>query len=60
MDPDVTIAQLRGLMTELEVQAEAGEIPDLGKVQLAVELWNTLDRWMIGGGFVPQAWGRRR
>ena len=51
MDPNATYAEIRALVS---AQLYGGQTdPD----RLA-ELFESLDDWLIGGGFLPSAWER--
>lgn len=47
MDPDETLARLRELAEEEPTEEVAREMQGL---------WQALDDWIVGGGFLPRAW----
>lgn len=59
MDPNTTLKQLRQLAHELESDIERGAL-DEGDVQHFVDLFDALDRWLTGGGFLPSGWTVRK
>lgn len=58
MDPDAALAELRKLVTDLDLTTFcdlAGIEPVVDRV---VELFQGLDDWLVRGGATPRAWAR--
>jgi len=51
MDPTACLREIRALIREFQ----AGESIEIGRF---VDLVESLDRWITGGGFLPRAWDR--
>lgn len=51
MDPTTCLREIRALIREFQ----AGEAIEIGRF---VELVESLDRWVTGGGFLPRTWDR--
>lgn len=53
MDPDVTLAEIRGLVVSYNGKTglTGWQITEL------VEKFEALDEWISRGGFLPEAWG---
>jgi hypothetical protein len=56
MDPNVTLAEIRHLVTDIA----STEAPDEDDVQRLAELVGGLDEWLSRGGFPPADWDRTR
>lgn len=55
MDPNATYKELTNLMVNLTIEENDGH--DLDKqLQAFMELFDSLDRWLQNGGFLPDAW----
>jgi len=52
MDPNANLAEIRHLV---ESMREEHEVDALDAARL-VELIEALDNWIVGGGFLPEAW----
>lgn len=52
MDPNAALAELRELLREGDVEISPEEISQ------AIDLFQGLDDWLSGGGFLPRAWQR--
>lgn len=58
MDPKACLTELRELSLSLYQRIDAGEPPDFDEVARFIDLFESLDGWMAGGGFSP--WERSR
>lgn len=56
MDPNETLATLRGLALRILRTSDAGNTPDQGDVIEMAEQFDALDTWISGAGFLPEKW----
>lgn len=55
MDPDATLAELRAAMENLAAATLHPPV-DTTQIQEAAELFDALDEWLTGDGFLPRSW----
>jgi len=58
MDPNEALKRLRDLMEGLKEAADSGDDIDHDDVGDAVNVWEGLDHWLSGKGFLPKDWQR--
>lgn len=54
MDPNATLAEIRALIRAFFAADDENRMTDIGG-ELAEKI-EALDRWLEGGGFLPDAW----
>lgn len=52
MDPDATLAELRGLCARVQAEQRISQ----ADVDRAAELFTGLDGWIMRGGYLPAEW----
>lgn len=57
MDPSANLAEMRRIVARVNEGDSTDHSADL--VRLA-ELFDALDNWIAGGGFLPTAWAKGR
>jgi hypothetical protein len=63
MDPDAALKELRELAAEFNEEERIwdgtdGLLEHKAKAERATELFAALDKWLSGGGFLPEDWGK--
>ena len=56
MDPNATLAELRGAASRIVDELDHERQPDLDDVQRIAEAFQDLDEWLSKGGFLPADW----
>lgn len=62
MDPDATLALLRGIVADVQRARDDEDklvsgLPD-GLLEEVCELFSSLDYWLRKGGYLPKGWTR--
>jgi hypothetical protein len=58
MDPDETLRQLRGAITDYRQATDPGK--KLYAADRVVDHAEAIDHWLVNGGFPPAAWNQAR
>lgn len=63
MDPNATLARLRGMAKAALTDADAKTWPEKATIVAFTtefaELFQALDAWIVGGGFLPAKWSAK-